>query len=398
MCGGLRGSWIIKPVSDSQSFENLKIRGFRRLANIDFDLKGVNVLIGANGVGKSSFLDALALLAEASNGNLEKTINRMSGLASMITYDRADSIDLSISKLVPGYEPLVYDLTLAPQANAYQIARETLGQKNPIWPVPFLHIDSRGTNIKYFEIVKNNLVQPTWEHNPRETSLFQVPKMFHEPEKFRQKLSSSTFYHVLNVDPRSPVRLPQAMRPAELPGKDGEDLVPCLYYLREAEPDRFEAIEDALKSAFPSFKRLDFPPVAAGTITMTWRDTAFSKPVYPHQFSEGMLRFLWLATLLQSPGLTAITLLDEPEVSLHPELLSLLADLFREASRRTQLVIATHSDRLISFLNPDEVVVMDTTEDGTSTLTRADQLDIDEWLKDYTLDELWRNGRLGARA
>jgi len=116
-----------------------------------------------------------------------------------------------------------------------------------------------------------------------------------------------------------------------------------------------------------------------------------------HQLSEGTLRFLWLATLLQSPGLTALTLLDEPEVSLHPELLSLLADLLREASRRTQIIVATHSDRLIRFLRPKEVVLLDQTEDGMSSLTWADELDLEEWLKDYSLDELWRNGRLGAR-
>jgi predicted ATPase len=88
-----------------------------------------------------------------------------------------------------------------------------------------------------------------------------------------------------------------------------------------------------------------------------------------HQLSEGTLRFLWLATLLQSPGLTSLTLLDEPEVSFHPELLSLLADLLREASRRTQLFVATHSDSLIRFLNPDEVLVFDSTADGMTSAT-----------------------------
>jgi predicted ATPase len=117
-----------------------------------------------------------------------------------------------------------------------------------------------------------------------------------------------------------------------------------------------------------------------------------------HQLSEGTLRFLWLATLLQSPGLTALTLLDEPEVSLHPELLSLLADLLREASGRTQLIVATHSDRLIRFLQPKEVVLMNSTDSGMSSLTWGDELDLGEWLKDYSLDELWRNGRIGARA
>jgi predicted ATPase len=117
-----------------------------------------------------------------------------------------------------------------------------------------------------------------------------------------------------------------------------------------------------------------------------------------HQLSEETLHFLWLATLLQSPGLTALTLLDEPEVSLHPELLSLLADLLREASNRTQLIVATHSDRLIRFLKPEEVLVMDSDNEGMSTVKWADELDLGEWLKDYSLDELWSNGRLGARA
>jgi predicted ATPase len=89
--------------------------------------------------------------------------------------------------------------------------------------------------------------------------------------------------------------------------------------------------------------------------------------------------------------------MKKPEVSLHPELLSILADLLREASKRTQLVVATHSDRLIRFLRPSEVVLVDSTDEGMSTITWADELDIDKWLKDYSLDELWSTGRLGAR-
>jgi predicted ATPase len=194
------------------------------------------------------------------------------------------------------------------------------------------------------------------------------------------------------------VRLPQPLRPATLPGRNGEELVSCLFYLRETERARFEAIEDALRAAFPRFDHLDFPPVAAGTLALAWRESGFSQPLYMHQLSEGTLRFLWLAALLQSPGLTALTLLDEPEVGLHPELLSLLADLLREASTRTQLIVATHSDRLIRFMQPEEVLVMDSTADGMSKMTWADALDLAEWLKDYSLAELWSNGRLGARS
>jgi predicted ATPase len=93
-----------------------------------------------------------------------------------------------------------------------------------------------------------------------------------------------------------------------------------------------------------------------------------------------------------------VTLIDEPEVSLHPELLRLLADLLREAAERGQILVATHSDRLVRFLEPKEVLAVHVEEDGASRLAWADQLDLDEWLKEYSLDEMWRAGRLGGRA
>ncbi len=188
------------------------------------------------------------------------------------------------------------------------------------------------------------------------------------------------------------------MKPASLPGADGEDLVPYLYYLRESDRERFEVIVDSLTAAFPDFEELNFPPVAAGMLAMTWKDARFGKPVYINELSEGTLRFLWLVSLLQSPTLSTITMIDEPEVSLHPELLSLLAELMREAAQRTQLIVATHSDRLVRFLKPEEVVVMDIGEDGCATATWADSLDLDAWLAKYSLDEVWRMGRMGGRS
>jgi predicted ATPase len=378
-------------------FGSLSIQGFRRLRDVHFQLRPLCVIIGANGTGKTSILDVVSLLADSARGKLSAAITELTGLASVLTLDRADDLRLGITMEVSNQAPLEYSLRFKPQGVSYGISDETLTQKRMRDLPPFRHIDSHGPDIKYFEVGQNKLMRPNWEHNYFETSLAQVPKMFKEPEDLRNRLSSSTFYHVLNVDPRSPVRLPQPMQPASLPGKNGEELVSCLYYLRETQRERFEAIEDALRVAFPRFDRLDFPPVAAGTLALAWRETGFSKPMYLHQLSEGTLRFLWLATLLQSPGLTALTLLDEPEVSLHPELLSLLADLLREASNRSQIIVATHSDRLIRFLRPDEVLVMNSTEDGMSTVNWADELDLTQWLKDYSLDELWRNGRIGAR-
>jgi predicted ATPase len=382
----------------SVRFGQLTIQGFRRLADARLLLRPLSVMIGANGTGKTSVLDVLSLLAASAQGKLSSSLSDLSGLANILTYDKAEELGLGITMEVPGYKPIEYSLWLRPQGLAHAIREEVLSQKRKPNASPFLHINSYERDVKYYDPEKQRLLHPSWEHNPLETSLSQVPKMFQEPEDFRRRLASSTFYHVLNVDPRSPVRLPQSMGPVALPGRNGEDLVSCLFYLRETDRNRFEAIEDSLRAAFPRFERLDFPPVAAGTLGLAWRERGFSKPLYTHQLSEGTLRFLWLTTLLQSPGLTALTLLDEPEVSLHPELLSLLADQLREASQRRQIIVATHSDTLIRFLEPSEVVVLDSTEDGMTKLTRADELDLGEWLKDYSLDELWRNGRLGARA
>jgi predicted ATPase len=91
-------------------------------------------------------------------------------------------------------------------------------------------------------------------------------------------------------------------------------------------------------------------------------------------------------------------MIDEPEVSLHPELLSILADLFRSASERTQLIIATHSDRLVRFLTPEEILSTTIDDDGSTHFTWGTEFDLEGWLKDYTLDQLWQMGRLGGRA
>lgn len=140
-----------------------------------------------------------------------------------------------------------------------------------------------------------------------------------------------------------------------------------------------------------------FPPVAAGTLAITWQDENFSQGFYAHQLAEGMLRFLWLVALLQSPTLPSLTLIDEPETSLHPELLSLLVDLLREASRRSQIIVATHSPLLVRSLKSEEIIVADRDERGFAHFTWANRLDLKSWLEDYSLDEVWHRGLIGAR-
>lgn len=386
-------------------FEKIHIEGFRRLHDIQLKLNPLNVVIGANGSGKTSLLDVFSLLAASAAGELNDSLSIAGGIDSNLTNLNAakdgKSRDMSfkLSMTIPQSTPVDYLIAIASQGVGYEIVEESLTQQRDNKPEPFKHIVAHRNEIRYYdpEAKPRGLVRPNWDYDRKESALSQVPKMFQEPEDFRRRLASSTHYHVLDVSRRAPIRLPQQMRDAKLPGHDGEDLVSCLYTMRETDPDRYESIEATLRAGFPEFERLNFPPVAAGTISMTWKDKSSKNPFYMHQLSEGTLRFLWLTTLLQSPGLTSVTMIDEPEVSLHPELLSLLADLLREAAERTQLIVATHADRLIRFLKPAEVLTIDTNEQGAAEFTWADELDLEKWLEEYTLDEVWRMGRIGGR-
>ncbi len=383
------------------TIRSIHVQGYRRLLDVELALKPFSVLIGANGSGKTSFLEVLSLVAASCNGQMSARVSDLGGVGDIITRDKASAIQIDLSSPVEGHEPLDYQLRLEPSGQGYRIQQEHLTQ-NRGRQTPFKHIQSINGDVRYFRTQgrasQGGLVQPDWAFNPIETSLSQVPKMFREPEDLRHTLAGTTFYASLNVAPKSAVRLPQQLRPATLPGAQGEDLVSSLYSLRESDPDRFEVLEDTLSGAFPDFERLAFPPSAAGMLSMTWKDKNYSRPMFMHQLSEGTLRFLWLATLLGSRDLPPITLLDEPEVSLHPELQSFLVGLMREASRRSQIIVATHSDRLVRFLKPEELLVVETQDGGSAKLTRADSMEIEEWLADYSLDELWRANRLGASA
>jgi predicted ATPase len=372
----------------------IKIAGFRRLDAVDLAVKPFMTLIGPNGAGKTSFLDALTVLSASASGNLCSILSQFGGIVNLQTRGRNEGISFLTDMEVPGYDPLEYSLNFTPQGTVYSISREILSQHRSGYDNPFKHIDSSNDDIRYYEIEAGRLIRPTWEHNPLETSLSQVPKMFRQPEELRRILATTTQYHALDVGSNAPVKLPQQMKPATLPGANGEDLVPYLYYLRESDRNRFETITDSLQAAFPDFEELNFPPVAAGMLAMTWKDRNFSRPIYMNELSEGTLRFLWLVSLLQSPNLSTITMIDEPEVSMHPEMLSLLADLMRETSMRTQLIIASHSDRLVRFLKPEEVVVMDIGDGGCATAFWADTLDLEKWLDEYSLDEVWRMGQM----
>ncbi|MCP5054433.1 MAG: AAA family ATPase, partial [bacterium] len=187
----------------------IRITGFRRLCEIDIEMRPLMVLIGANSVGKSSVLDAVSLLSASAAGNLNSTLNNIGGVADVCTRGKAGKITLEAEMDCPGFKPLKYQLEIEVKGQGYGIPFERLSQdREGEDPEPFKQIDSHGDDIKYFDKEESKIVRPNWEHNPLESSLSQVPKMFGEPEELRRTLSSVTHYHVLDVGPRALVKLP----------------------------------------------------------------------------------------------------------------------------------------------------------------------------------------------
>ncbi|HUB43494.1 MAG TPA: AAA family ATPase [Acetobacteraceae bacterium] len=384
----------------SAGFVSLSIHGYRRLKATNLLLRPLNVLIGANGVGKTSVLDAFQLLGASAARRLAATVLEAGGLQSVLTADGATRmLDLRVSFKNANGEIIGYELTLTETGvlPVITVHAERLFETPASDPThPRILIEAEAGQPRYPQ--QGMTPPPLTAYDHSETALAQSPP-FGDAPAFRHLLAGiSAIYHGLDVSKRARIKSPQLLHPAQTPGSNGEDLLSCLWTIRETARDRFEDIEHSLRVAFPDFERLEFPPVAAGMFSLGWRDKKFSRPLYASELSEGTLRFLWLATLLQSPDLPAVTLIDEPEVSLHPELLRILTELMREASERTQLVVATHSDRFVRFLRPEEIIVCDLNDSGGMTVQWADELNLKSWLEDYTLDQLWSQGVLGGRS
>ena len=226
--------------------------------------------------------------------------------------------------------------------------------------------------------------------------LASVPSDHPVVQEIRGLLRSTVHLIPVDISNRSVLRLPQNIAPGFYPYPNGERLFSALYNLRIEQEIVYESILNVIRAAFPNFKKLDFPAVASGKISLYWYDNFSQRPFDQNELSEGTLRFLWLVTTLLSPQKPPLILIDEPEVSLHPQLLMLLADVLKEASMESQIVVATHSDRLICWLDPEHIATVDKEEDVTS-IKWLDPESLKAWLKRYTLDELWNMGELGGR-
>ena len=385
-----------------QKFTRLSVSGYKSFVDVELPLRPLAVMIGPNGCGKTSLLELLWLFNQAMQEDLTKGIEQQGGINSIASRLKAapSQLEFELSYYCEefrGDDEMIYRVHLNANLREHPIRLEQLERRwDPYASTPYRYIDAHNDRVRYNEPETTGFVAPSWTYNFSELALAQIPRMYKDPERMRSALAQARFYSFLDVQPRSVVRLPQSLTPTIRPGPNGENLFSALYNLRASHESIYRSLEDVLRTGFPGFGRLEFPVVGSGQVTLGWYQEGVEGPLYPNELSEGTLRFLWLTTVLLSPSPAPITCIDEPEVSLHPELLKLLAGLLQDASMRGQYIVATHSPELIRWLEPEEILILDKKE-GRTTFAWADSVDLKEWLQEYTLDQLWLMGTLGGR-
>ena len=126
----------------------------------------------------------------------------------------------------------------------------------------------------------------------------------------------------------------------------------------------------------------------ATKVALSWQQKGSDFPMQPYHLSDGSIRFICLATALLQPSPPSMIIIDEPELGLHPEAIGILGELIQDAAKRTQVVIATQSPLLLDQFAIEDIIVVNR-RGGQSTFERLERENYDQWLKDYSVGQLW---------
>ena len=182
--------------------------------------------------------------------------------------------------------------------------------------------------------------------------------------------------------------------------EDAANLAPVLFRLKENDRRCYQRIVDTIRLILPFFSDFDLEP-SYGRLILGWRERNSDQVFSVSQASDGMLRVISLVTLLLQPeyALPDVLILDEPELGLHPYAINIVGGLISAVSNRAQVIVATQSTPLIDCFEPQDIVVVD--RDGhngrSSTFKRQRADELEAWLEDYSLSELWEKNVIGGR-
>jgi len=205
-------------------------------------------------------------------------------------------------------------------------------------------------------------------------------------------ISSWLVYHFHDTSMTAPMRRDQSIRDRRELNPDASNIAAFLLRLKNSHKEHYQKIRETIQLVAPFFDDFVLEPEQKGgneVVRLEWRQKGSSYPYQPWQLSDGTIRFICLATALLQPNPPSTVVIDEPELGLHPFALEVLAGSFRDVSGRTQLIVSTQSATLLNHFEPEEIIVVDRVE-GASRFRRLDSESLSEWLKDYSMGELWQ--------
>lgn len=355
--------------------ESLTVRGFKSIRSLeDFKPGRLNVLIGANGAGKSNFIGLFHMLACVIEKRLQVFVAEHDGPDALLFGGRKRTGRIEIMFSFGGDAKAgltgrnAYSFSLVPTGNRLIFDQEEREFDN----IAGFSLGSGHDELK-LEILDEK-VEDSFAHY------------------IRPAISEWRVYHFHDTSTTAPIRQLQAVRDNLLFKSGGDNLGPYLRQLREKYPDHYHKIVETVQLAAPFFGGFVYRKDIGENMELEWFQADDPDTVQgPGQLSDGTLRFICLTTLLLQPAelQPELILIDEPELGLHPFALTLLAEILRQASDTRQIIVSTQSADLVSELAPEDVVVVNR-KDGASTFERLDEDNLTDWLEDYSLGELWK--------
>lgn len=360
------------------ALDRITIMGFKSIRALeDFELTALNVLIGANGAGKSNFIDFFRML----RAMMELPLPGLSS-ASLKTYiaDGGGSDDFLFNgpkiteqiEIETRFGPNGYRFKLAPTADETFIIND---------------------EARYYEGGSTGW----WDLGSGHTT----PELLRDKDRrgaaggrsvasyVYDAISSWKIYHFHDTSKVAPMRRFETIDDTEYLRFDAANIAPFLLHLKNNERIAYDQIVDSVRLVTPFFNDFILKPNKNEKVRLRWKQKGSDYPLKPHHLSDGTLRFICLTTALLQPDPPSTIIIDEPELGLHPYAVEILAELIVATSNKTQLILSTQSPSLVDYFEPKDVIVVNR-DKGASVFNRLNRDEISSWLDDYSLGELWR--------
>jgi predicted ATPase len=360
--------------------QRLTLNGFKSIKAIDLELHPLNILIGANGAGKSNLISFFKMLNEMMAGRFQQYIGTSGRAQSLLHFGPKTTLQIE-AKLEFEVENGVdtYHMRLFHAAGDTLIfAEETLSFLQTGWANP--RIDPLGAG-------------------HQETKISEAADDGKQTAKIlKYLLDRCRVYHFHDTSSTADVRQSCYVGDNRWLMPDAGNLAALLLrFYKENGGAAYQRIVGTIRLIAPFFDDFVLEPDVSNRVILNWREKDSDRVFGPHQFSDGTLRAICLATLLLQPEdeLPRLIVVDEPELGLHPYALNVVADLFSKAALHTQILISTQSSSFLDNFNPEDVIAVDR-KGKESQFKRLNSTDLDIWLDEYSLGEVWEKNIIGG--